>query len=665
MASNSVPWHLSLLGSPTLSGGGGQLRLDGKPAALLTFLAAEGPQPRRTCAALLWPDAPPATARNSLVQLLRRLHQAAGRVLVSGQQILALAPDLTTDLQGPVAPGESLLLADLDSEISPAFSDWLSAQRAEREAAQAQASREVTEQLTAQGDPAAALALAAARVTRDPLDEDAHQQLMRLHHRSGDRAAALQAYQRLRAIFALELGLEPSAETARLARLIDTEPAPSAEQPALPLSFLRPPQLVAREDAWAQMEAGWAAGVGVALVGPSGSGKSRLALDFIRAHPDHHLLLLQGRPGDQDVAYATHARTYRQTLAAFPDLAATLPVWVRQELTRIIPELGDAPPPLTSAEDKLRFYDAKYEVLRRVADRGPVVLLSDDLHFMDDASIEAGAYVYSKFWGDSRAALRSMFCYREGALSPATAALSRQMYDSGAVRPVQVQPLADEDTLAFLAQVGLPAVPGLAREVQRFAAGNPQLTLELVKYLHEAQDFSLDGVRRAAGQTLPALLTGRLERLSPEALEAAQAAAVLRSDFSLEQVADMLGWPILRLLNSWEELERAQVVRGESFAHDLVYNAVLSTTSVSSWQRLHRQAAGLLSQSGGTPARVARHWQEGAEPGQAAPWWVEAAHQAEATLHPAEANECYARASAAYDAAGDARASLYRGSVAP
>ncbi len=647
--------HLMLLGAPQLVLGGAGRPLDARPAALLAYLAAEGPRPRSACAALLWPETPPAAARNNLVQLLRRLERAAGRVLIAGQPALTLAGDLTADLRAAPTPDEAELLEGLETDFSPAFGEWLAAWRERRRAAQDRELVQAIAALEAGGELDGAAGLAARRVERDPLDEEAHRLLMRLHHRRGDRAAAMQAYLRLQAVFRLELGEEPSAETARLARDLAAGEAAPPPRPAMPLSLLRPPVLLAREDAWAQMEAGWAAGAGVALVGAPGSGKSRLVLDFVQAHPDHHLLLLQGRPGDAAVAYSTHARTYRQTLDAFPGLAASLPGWVHRELSRIIPELGAAPTPLASDEDKLRFYDAKYEVLRRVTERGPVVLVSDDLQFMDDASIEAGAYVYAKFWGDGGAPLRSMFCYREGALSAATESLSRQMYDSGLVRSVHLAPLDTGGTEALLQVASVPGAARLAAEVQRFTGGNPQLTLEFAKYLHGQGQFGMEAVQEAASRTLGGLVAERLSRLSPGAFQAAQAAATLRSDFSLEQVAEVLGWGVMELLGAWEELERAQVVRGERFAHDLIAQAVQGRLDETPVVRalLHRQAARVLGEQGAPAARVAAHWQAGGQPAQAVPWWERAARQAEANRHFAQAAGFYRSAAGAFGAAGE------------
>ena len=60
-------WQLELSRSPSaLSPAGRALPLQWRDAALLAWLAIEGPTPRARLAALLWPDSSTESARNSL-----------------------------------------------------------------------------------------------------------------------------------------------------------------------------------------------------------------------------------------------------------------------------------------------------------------------------------------------------------------------------------------------------------------------------------------------------------------------------------------------------------------------------------------------------------------------------------------------------------------------
>ncbi len=117
----------------------------------------------------------------------------------------------------------------------------------------------------------------------DPLSEGAHRRLMRLLYLMGDRPAALRAYHRCRNLLERVLGVAPLPETRDLAQLIDrgAVDAPPAPARRIPLAVLRPPVLVGRADVWAKMEAAWANGQCILLVGPAGAGKSRLMQDFV------------------------------------------------------------------------------------------------------------------------------------------------------------------------------------------------------------------------------------------------------------------------------------------------------------------------------------------------------------------------------------------------
>ncbi len=70
------------------------------------------------------------------------------------------------------------------------------------------------------GDAKAAIATARRLLELDPLQEAVHRTLMRLHAGQGDRTLSLKQYQACRDVLAAELGVEPEAETERLAEEI-------------------------------------------------------------------------------------------------------------------------------------------------------------------------------------------------------------------------------------------------------------------------------------------------------------------------------------------------------------------------------------------------------------------------------------------------------------
>ncbi len=125
------------------------------------------------------------------------------------------------------------------------------------------------------------------QIALEPWQEEAHQQLMRLLALSGQRSAALAQYETCLGLLAEELGVEPAAETTKLYEQIrdgelEVPAPPSAPHPRpphnLPASLI---PFVGREAELAEIEDRLQdpACRLLTLVGPGGSGKTRLAVE--------------------------------------------------------------------------------------------------------------------------------------------------------------------------------------------------------------------------------------------------------------------------------------------------------------------------------------------------------------------------------------------------
>ncbi|BDP43966.1 hypothetical protein DAETH_39350 (plasmid) [Deinococcus aetherius] len=653
MAQGSQSWRLTLLGPARLERpGGGEVRCEGKALALLAYLALEGSASRSRVAGLLWPDTPEAGARNNLVHLLRRLARTAGPDLVEAGDVLSLGPGVVVDVREGPGPGE--LLAGGTWPELPEFTDWLLAWRGRLDAERMGAWRAEAQRHEDAGAYREALAVTDLLRDLDPTSEDALRREMRLHYLLGDAPLALGAYGETAARLREHFGTEPLPETRQLAedirRSVTPAPRPRAETP-LPGSVARPPTLVGREDAWAQMEEAWERGQGIVLTGEPGVGKTRLALDFLEAHGGG--MRFEGRPGDAGLLYATHARTYRQVLQAYPDL--DLPPWVRGELSRILPYLGGTPAPVTSEEERLHFWRAKVETLAGAMNRGLRRMVFDDVQFMDEASVQAGGFIFAHLgWGRPDAPCRTIHIFRQGELTEFQQGVLQAMLGAGLVALVELAPLEGRAVEQLVAQLDLPPGTRGADELGRYTGGNPLLLLEVARSLHEAHartghlPSALPLPDNASG-----VIASRLARLSPPALHAARAAAVLESDFDLDLVAQTLGAPLLGTAAAWEELEGAQIVRGPRFVHDLVAEAVRAALPGAVRRLLHRSAARTLPGHGAHPARVARHWRSGGDPRQAAPWFAQAAQAARNAFQAREAAAYLEQAADAYEEAGE------------
>ncbi len=606
----------------------GKRSLERRAAALIALLALEGPTSRSRLAGVLWPDVPETNARNNLSQTLRRLRQWGADVVIEGDAQLTLLTPL----------GEAaalVLLAAHDYNDLPDLRDLLVANNERRRTAQVRQVSADLNRAEAQGDLRTALDISDVLLDLDPLSEEAHRQAMRLRYLLSDQAGALAAYRRCQEVFQRELGVAPSAATQSLASEIRRSTGESpAEEGALPLSVQRPPRLIGRERAWVQMQRAWDEGKGIILCGEPGIGKTRLLQDFL-AHAGQ-AAVFQGRPGDKLLPYSTHARSFSRLLRQFPELE--LPGWVRRELSRLVPELGEAQPAVSSDAEKLRFYQAMTEVLRLVAAAGLRVLAFDDLQFVDEASVEAGEHSLASFWGDTSTPLRTLHVYRSGKLSAEVEARIEALVSAGLAVRILLKRLDGPATETLLESLNVPLLAAHRHELSAASGGNPLLLLEASRHLL--------GSGRA--ETLPTRvgtwLGARIERLTPGAVQLARTAAILGPDLSAETAAEMLGVNALDLSPAWSELEEAQVLRGTDFIHDLLAEGILEGVPGALRELLHRRAAAALEPAGLAPARIAAHWAAGKELGRAAGWWLRAGEEAQRQYRYQAAAQLYEQA---------------------
>ena len=659
-----APWRLALLGVPALTTGDGRdVRCEGKTLALLTYLALEGPTGRSRLAGLLWPEHPEATARNNLVHVLRRLERACGAPLVHGHDRLALASNGLVDaaplLQAASAPHPDVpdgpLLQDRRFPDSPEFEEWLEVQRERLDTLRARLLTHAAQQLEDAGQYADALIVTRRLLALDAASEDAHRRRMRLHYLTGDIDAALAAYDACVRALRDELHTEPLAETHALARDIERGallPRVLPPRPHVPASVLRPAVLVGRARAWSQLENAWAAGQLIFVAGDAGIGKSRLIHDF--AASKGAVLSLECRPGDEYAAFTATARNIRKILHRNTNL--TLDPWVREALTPLLPELGS--PGGMRAQLDARLLDAVSTVFSAgLSDVSTLIV--DDLQYGDLATIEAGFMLFGSAFplGGPSGIPHVISAYRRGELTAEADAFVQRQVAAGKAVLIEIEALDAHGVQALVADLGIPALTDVAARLARFTHGNPQFLLETVKHLIETNALASIGEveRLPLPPKVNEILRRRLARVSVGALQAARAAAVVQADFSLELIARMLNAPLLTLAAAWDELEAAQIMQGDRFTHDLVYEAVAAGIPGAVRKTLHRSAARVLNEDGAPPARVARQWLNGGAADRAVPLLLEGVRDALATSRWREADELYALVEAAYEATGDQR----------
>ena len=635
---------LHLSGAPHCQCRDGATHELGAPdAMLLAWLALEGATPRERLAALLWPGSPAEAARNALRQRLFRLRRQTGLDLVDGQQQLALAPDVQHDLDRATT-----LLGTLAAPGDGEFAGWLQAQRQRLREGERQQLASRIDALEAAGDPNAGLPLAQQLLALDPLSEDAHRRLIRLHYLAGDRAAALRAFDHCEQVLKDEVGTSPSAPTLALLATLEQSGSTATPAPAprrtLPAALMRPPRLVGRDAELALLRRiGAQAGCAVVL-GDAGLGKSRLLQALANtATGAQGALHAAGRPGDALAPYATLGRALRDLARWWPQALDAAPP---AQLAPLLPERAPAGAPRSDVT-RADLLAALLAVLRPALQRLRLCLL-DDLHFADTATLELlpdllagapdGAWVLS---------------LRPPAEGTPQAKLLQALAATGALETLTLAPLGDDGLAALVDSLALPGVQGaaLAPALRTRSGGNPLFALETLKLAwHEG--LLAPGAELPRPQSVGQLIERSLQALSPDALLLARLAAVAGVDFEIALAEQLLQRNALQLADAWGELEQRQVLRGTSFAHDLVHERVLAGVPEVLARHTHGQVALWLEGRADEPARTAAHWEAAGQPERALPALRQAAERAHAALRENERIDFLVRAADIAEAAG-------------
>jgi DNA-binding SARP family transcriptional activator/TolB-like protein len=229
-----------------------------KRLGLLAYLAVASPprfHRRDSLLALFWPELDAEHARAALRRSLYFLRGELGAQVVNsrGDEEVGVATELlwcdATALEQALAEGDpgralelyrgALLEGLYVSGAAPEYQDWLDRERHRLRGRAGGAARTLSERAEHGGRLSEAAGWAQRSLELNPDDECALQRLLTLLDRTGDRSAALRAYDGFARRMAQEFELEPSPETRKLvetlrARGERAEPHGTDAAPAAP-----------------------------------------------------------------------------------------------------------------------------------------------------------------------------------------------------------------------------------------------------------------------------------------------------------------------------------------------------------------------------------------------------------------------------------------------
>lgn len=228
--STITPPQLRLLGQFRLDIPAGPVELCGNAQRLLAFVGLRGHVSRSVLAGTLWPDVTEEHARGSLRTTLWKLPHGDRPLVRCSGECVALTDALRVDAHTlaetalsivraeappPHGPAPPVLLGG--GELLPGWDEeWVLLERERLRQLRLHALDALADGLTRQGNPALALEAALASVRIEPLRESAHRAVVAAHLSEGNVIEAVRHYRAYRLLLRDELGLEPSAQLARM-----------------------------------------------------------------------------------------------------------------------------------------------------------------------------------------------------------------------------------------------------------------------------------------------------------------------------------------------------------------------------------------------------------------------------------------------------------------
>ncbi|MDB1086369.1 AAA family ATPase [Streptomyces sp. ACA25] len=338
----------------------------------------------------------------------------------------------------------------------------------------------------------------------------------------------------------------------------------------------------------------------VLVTGEAGIGKTTLVTGAVGAAKQRGALVLSGSCWDSENApgywpWVQVVRGLRRALG--PPEWAALEATVGGGLSVLLGECEN-----TGPADGFRIHDAVTTALVSVCETRPVVVLLEDLHWADSASLKLLEFATQHTWFER---LLVIGTYRDAEAEA----------DGHPLRPLLLPLLAKATTLTLTGlgpeetgtlmarTTGRRPDAALAARVHRLTGGNPFFVEQTARLWHvgSSVDTIAPGVRDA--------LRRRLALLPPAVARLLADAAVLGREFDRQLLAATASKPVAQVAGLLGQALSARLVVAHgggrfSFAHDLVREALYGGLDETAARKRHAAVVRAVSGAPGLGARI-------------------------------------------------------------
>jgi DNA-binding winged helix-turn-helix (wHTH) protein/tetratricopeptide (TPR) repeat protein len=371
---------------------------------------------------------------------------------------------------------------------------------------------------------------------------------------------------------------------------------------------------VGRREALARLRSAWERATRghdsvVVLSGPAGIGKTRLSEVFEREVEARGGLALRGRALEEEgePAFWVWAQMLRRLLRDDPESLRVPGLAGSGELAALIPELarndaGDAPQ-LPPEQQRFVLFDAVGRTLRSAAKKRPLLVIFEDLHWADLASLRLLEHVAFELSGAQILLLATVRAEpNEASIRTLSVLRRRERLES-----LPLGRLDADEVEALVAKLQGRPDRRLAQRLLERTDGVPLFLREACRRLEElgpqADPSRLEQELMLPG---PDWVKDALSGLAEPCAQLVGAAAAIGREFALPVAADAAGIPRDAALDLLDDAVRAGVIEASPdqparyrFVHDLYREAAYEALAPGARVRLHQRIARRLEERHG------------------------------------------------------------------
>ncbi len=666
--------------------------------ALLYYIAAQGrPITRDHLVDRFWPDEPLEKARASLRDALGKARDALPdkellqttresvtfdyhRVSVDLLEIRSLLEIINASTrklpENAPLPAETYrqmlkvmqiwdgrsFLPGGDVEYSEDLSDWMRDTEEDITRELVRITKRLASHDAASGHPDQANRWLMTALHFDEFDADVHQSILENYLKNDSPKEARAYFEALENTYG-EVEDYPRGVRALESRIYAT---PSSDLPTLPPDWnvrqsLQVP-FIGQEDVLEQMERAYRIGGGMLVYGEAGSGKTRLVQEFFRRQKGFpRLMLAFCQPLESGMPFAPWISLLRNSIsqAEWRKLDAG---WANS-LSLLLPELSQIRnsknPSAQKTPDVSRsaLLEAIHKTLLLAANKEPIILFLDDVHWADESTLAIVAYLLrEEFFSQGRGLLVMTARIEEQNLQ-----LDRFLLTTypQPVRRLEMRALTPEEIAELCEQVLSRPLPfSIVGQLGQDTGGNPFFLLEILSRLQEI--YPAEELAGAESLPLPAsiseLVKARLSTLTSEARELLSISAVMGSSFELAVIEKAVSFSPEQVIDSLESLEATRLVRSlpgdrpvYAFRHEKIRESLLNDLSSGRKRLLNHKCALVLEEYHGSQkdvvaSKLALHYESAGDLLKAFAYWKVAAKNAHRLESFYECVEAYHRA---------------------